>query len=291
MDNPIEALKFKFNLKKTGKIIVKSSPTYELTLNNINSLNKLMGTLPHVDKNKIPEFLKYIEEIDQDSKYLTIGDIKYVNIYNSTFKKNHPHKYTVDNEEYFSSDEWDMINFKDRHIIDIGGNNGDTSLYFAKKGAAEVIGFEPVPHLYELAIENIDLNKDLKNKISYVNKAVGGKRGKLKITSNSVKDYIDTDKSDMEIITVNDILNNYNFTLDILKMDCEGCEFEIIENENLTMFNDIIFEHHSKIVKKDYNILINKLKKEGFEIDLIKHSLFDYEDIGIIHAHNTNICK
>ena len=69
-------------------------------------------------------------------------------------------------------------------------------------------------------------------------------------------------------------------------MDCEGCEFEIILNEDLTMFNDIIFEHHSKQVGKDYKQLIKKLKEEGFKIntyDVIASSM-SFEDIGIIHA-------
>ena len=32
----------------------------------------------------------------------------------------------------------------------------------------------------------------------------------------------------------------------VLKMDCEWCEFEIILKEDLNMFHDIIFEHPQK---------------------------------------------
>ena len=90
----------------------------------------------------------------------------------------------------------------------------------------------------------------------------------------------------VEVITVNDVLNEYNFPVDILKMDCEGCEFEIILNEDLTMFTDIVFEHHSKIAGKDYKPLIEKLKKDGFKIDTysVEASKLEFEDIGIIHA-------
>ena len=70
-------------------------------------------------------------------------------------------------------------------------------------------------------------------------------------------------------------------------MDCEGCEFEIIHNEDLTMFKDIVFEHHSKIAGKDYKPLIEKLKKDGFKIDTypVAASNQSFEDIGIIHEY------
>lgn len=70
-----------------------------------------------------------------------------------------------------------IIDYQDRYVIDIGGNIGDTALYFAKSGA-NVISFEPVKHLYELAVENVNLNPTLKDKITFVNKAIGGKKRK-----------------------------------------------------------------------------------------------------------------
>ena len=68
-------------------------------------------------------------------------------------------------------------------------------------------------------------------------------------------------------------------------MDCEGCEFEVILNEDLSMFNDIIFEHHSKMVGKDYNILIDKLKKENFKINTFISNNDNFDEIGMIHAY------
>lgn len=285
LDNPIEALKFKFGLKNSCELNVKNSHQ-KIIINNESTLNEIIIKIKRIPQNKTSEFLKYMEEIDKNSQYTTIGDIKYINVRNSEFKENFPLEYAICTEEYFYGDEWNMVDFNGRHVIDIGGNNGDTSLYFAKKGA-EVIGFEPVKHLYDLALKNIDLNSNFKDKITFINKGVGAKRGELKITANSIKDYIDDDTYKMEIITIEDIINNYNFKPDILKMDCEGCEFEIILNEDLTMFNDIIFEHHSKIIGKDFRPLIEKLESYGFKIDTYPVVVSDlpFEDIGIIHAY------
>ena len=72
---------------------------------------------------------------------------------------------------------------------------------------------------------------------------------------------------------------------DVLKMDCEGCEFEIILNEDLSMFNDIIFEHHAVLVGKDCNILIEKLEKENFKINIFTSVTDDFDEVGMIHAY------
>lgn len=104
-------------------------------------------------------------------------------------------------------------------------------LYISLK-RAEVIGFEPVRHIFELGLENISLNEYLKDQITFVNKAVGIKKGQLELTAQTIESYIDTDTYAIEVTTLPDIFNEYDFTPDILKMDCEGCEFEIILNYN-----------------------------------------------------------
>ena len=282
--NPITALKFKFGFSNTCNLKIKNSD-YPLTLHHVDSINKLMTLIPIISNDKLNDFLRYIEDIDNDKEQINVNGINFINIYNSNFMKNKKHEYTIHLEEFFTDDEWDMVDFKGRHVIDIGGNVGDTPLYFAKKGAT-VLGFEPVKHLHELALKNVEINEELTDRVILVNKGIGGKRGTLTFQSNSVKGYSDKNSYDMEIITMEDLLNDYEFQPDILKMDCEGCEFEVIQNNDLTMFNDIIFEHHSKIAGKDYKPLIEKLNKEGFEINTysVAASQQGFDDIGIIHA-------
>lgn len=286
LKNPIQVLLFKFGLKKESEIKVKNI-TDKIILKNETELNRLMILLTTAKTDKYSELVKYIEKIDANNEIVSIGDINYINIYNTDFKNKNKIEYNICIEEYFSGDSWDMLDLNNRDIIDIGANIADTALYFAKNGA-NVIAFEPVKHLYELGLENIYLNSNLKDKIQFINKAVGAKRGILSIANPSTKSYInENDTYKTEVITISDVLNDYNFPADILKMDCEGCEFEIILNEDLTMFKDIVFEHHSKIAGKDFKPLIEKLKNDGFKIDTytVGASELEFEDIGIIHAY------
>lgn len=285
LKNPFEALQFKFGLKKECIIKIKNT-NLKIKLRHVESLNKLMKRIPTTNTEKYYELIEYIADIENNKEVVKIGGINYINIYNKSFIEKNPTLFNICNEEYFSDDQWNMINFKNRYIIDIGANVGDTALYFAENHA-KVIAFEPVIHLYELGLKNLSLNPKLKRNIKFINKAVGGKRGKLDISKSTTKTYVSTESYQIDVITVSDILTQYNFPPDILKMDCEGCEFEIIQNEDLSMFNDVIFEHHSQLVGKDYRPLIKILEKQGFKINTYKvnTSRAEFEDIGIIHAY------
>ena len=289
LKNPLSALLFKFGLKRKCNVKIKNSNEH-VDLTSINVLNKIMAILPFVKNDKLSELINYIQSIDNDDEFVFIDNIKYYNTLNTLFKKKYSqdfHHGDIILEEYFYDDDWDVINFKDRFVIDIGANCADRTLHFAKHGA-KVIGFEPVKHVYKLGLDNISLNPSLKKNISFINKAVGGGKGKLAIGDlNSSEEYVaQNEYYEIEIITITDVLNDYNFTPDVLKMDCEGCEFEIILNEDLSMFNDIIFEHHSLLTGKDYNILIEKLRKENFKINRFTVGCGNnFDELGIIHAY------
>ena len=71
-------------------------------------------------------------------------------------------------DEQFIKQAYRWLNVKEKYVIDIGANIGDTATYFALKGARHVYAFEPYPYSYNLAKKHINLNK-LNNKISSFN--------------------------------------------------------------------------------------------------------------------------
>lgn len=275
LKNPISCLLFKFGLKKEVTIKFKNT-NYELTVNSIRAINKIMSIIRWHDYN--PELGEYVNKLySGDEIFTVLDDIK---IYN-------PSMYPL-NEifiEYFIDYYSDFdIDYKDRIIIDIGANSGDTALYFASKGAT-VYGFEPVKEYYDMALKNFELNPNLSKNIKIFNYGVSYKKGKINIDAmDSTSRYVSEDDSySVDIISIKDIMNHV--TPDLLKMDCEGCEFEIIENCDLSKFNEIIFEQHSRIVGKDADILIDSLKKSGFKIEIAAVFDEDLDDLSLIHAY------
>ncbi|MCI2414733.1 MAG: FkbM family methyltransferase [Candidatus Aramenus sp.] len=153
-------------------------------------------------------------------------------------------------------------------VVDVGANIGDSSIYFAIKGAKKVLAFEPLPSVYQVALENVKLNK-LENVITLVNAGVGSSDGVIKVPST-----IDLDESggfhvsgqgDAEV-PVYSLKRIRGMVKDpyLLKMDCEGCEVDVILNSEDIDFEKIIFEHHAFLTNVPYKRLTRKLEEEGY---------------------------
>ena len=192
---------------------------------------------------------------------------------------------------FFEPDDYgDKISFKNRVVIDVGGNVADTALKFANWGGIEIHAFEAMPHLCKIAEENISLNPNLKDKIYFYNKAISSKNGTLTIyetEGSTVHSEYATEgiPREIEAVSIDYLLNELNIKPDVLKIDCEGCEYPIILESDLSMFNDIILEYHAFITKKPYTLLVDKLDEQGFTVDIYENIMGQIDDIGIIHAH------
>jgi FkbM family methyltransferase len=143
-------------------------------------------------------------------------------------------------------------------VVDIGAGIGDSSIYFAHLGA-EVYAFEPLPDSWKLAKMNIELNR-LEKRVHLHNKAVSGASGFLTmktikgepmLTTTSVScvlrnSYVEAGVA--EAVTLGQIIEQYGLdTIDLLKIDCEGCEFDILCDGNekaLGHVQKIVIEYH-----------------------------------------------
>ena len=59
----------------------------------------------------------------------------------------------------FVKQEYSRLPVKDRVVVDIGANIGDSSIYLALRGAKKVIGLEPFPKNFQIAKQNIATNR------------------------------------------------------------------------------------------------------------------------------------
>ncbi|MBP1357704.1 MAG: FkbM family methyltransferase, partial [Sulfolobus sp.] len=87
----------------------------------------------------------------------------------------------------FYKEEYSFLNIENSKttIIDIGAFIGDTPIYFASKGAKKVIALEPNPPTYNLALDNIKLNR-LEDKITLLNAGYGKKSGLVRVKSKEI---------------------------------------------------------------------------------------------------------
>ena len=184
--------------------------------------------------------------------------------------------------DVFVEKELEMLDVKGKVVIDIGANIGDSPVYFVLKGAERVIAIEPFPYTYELLKNNISTN-GVSEKVTALNVAIGGKTGMINVSpflTNTVG-TLATDTHDgvqIKILTVNDLLEDLNLNLNdiILKMDCEGCEYEVlptISKSNFNKINEIFIEYHNglKYLKDilNQNGFITTVKSKGRKMGLL----------------------
>lgn len=160
--------------------------------------------------------------------------------------------------ETFIRESYGCFNLKNSTVIDVGAFIGDSAAYFASKGAKKVLAFEAAPPIFKIAQENIKMNK-LQNTVDIRNNAVAGREGEVKLNfycsqpgSSSIifQDHaLRSTYYQVKTTTLNQIMKEVNY-VDLLKIDCEGAEYQILQvasNEgNLKNISNIIMEIHGR---------------------------------------------
>ena len=189
--------------------------------------------------------------------------------------------------------EYEMQGFeimKNDVIIDIGGHIGLFSLYASLKNPnGKIISIEPHPQNFLLLKENMQNNNFLKTKI--VNKAIINSNKDIELFIDSQDDSAHsihgTGNNSIQIkgTTLKDIMqDNQISNCNMLKMDCEGSEFEIIESlsdEEVLQIEKICLEYHIKDNDSlNLDNLRNRLKKIGYNVNITPTNDF----LGMLYA-------
>lgn len=170
--------------------------------------------------------------------------------------------------EVFVGQVYSLVDVKGKEVVDIGASIGDSAIYFVLKGAKKVYAVEPHPIAYNEMLDNIKLN-NMYDRITPINAAIGSKPGFIFIETIACANdiatiYYGTNSNSgsfkVPVITLDQLVKEYNIKPDVLKMDCEGCEYDMILNdyEHVRMFKELIFEYHEMNGRKVIELL-NKL--------------------------------
>ncbi|MEX2014104.1 MAG: FkbM family methyltransferase [Parcubacteria group bacterium] len=174
----------------------------------------------------------------------------------------------------------DLANLSPKIFVDIGAHFGVFSIEAAKLFPnASVYSFEPDPENFYLLKQNIKLN-NLEKRVIPENFAISSRRGILKFFRNNISSlrnslYKAPDQGDYaEVrtasITLSDAFHKNKIEhCDLLKLDCEGAEFEILLGSSRSTFlkiDRVAVEYHDHTTKYTHRDIINFLENNGFKV-------------------------
>jgi FkbM family methyltransferase len=141
-------------------------------------------------------------------------------------------------------------------VVDIGGYIGDFSIYAARYlDARRVVVYEPTVENFRILQENV-VGNGYGDRIVAVNKAVsGGSEVTLNVDIRESEEvhvsaywYPDSERRTIPSITLGQLLEIHGLDrVDLLKVDCEGAEYDILSGTPLSVYQricNIVFEYH-----------------------------------------------
>ena len=174
------------------------------------------------------------------------------------------------------SEDWN-----NKTIIDVGGECGDTAIYYASKGA-KVYAFEPIRAHYDAMLRNINLNPEIANRITPTNAAIG-KDGKLKFYQSDRAEIAEgasfvynthgknARTAEVDGYSLGTVYSKFNIkNVDLLKMDCKGCEFYLVDDD-LRNVNYVKIEYLSFDDSHRLEDLLGLLSRNDFQYIIFRH--------------------
>ncbi|WP_054843011.1 FkbM family methyltransferase [Vulcanisaeta distributa] len=191
-------------------------------------------------------------------------------------------------------DRYGVINFRNKDVIDAGAFIGDTTIYFIMRGANRVVAIEPHPKAFRELVRNIKLN-GLNDRVIPINAALSSITGSTCVSMDLdlgsimatyfgpvTDDTTCTSDVKIRLITLGEVINETRVRTDVLKMNCEGCEYDVILNdyEHVRLFRELVFEYHRWVTGIPVKELLRVLSRD-FKCDFIGRA---YEDYGYVYC-------
>jgi len=184
-------------------------------------------------------------------------------------------------------------------VIDIGAGLGDFAIAAARRHPqARVLAFEPFPASADLCRRNVRLNRTAN--VHVIEAAVGQGNGAIGLDISSPESVQYSTASgaarqstlQVKIQSLAEVFAEYAITrCDLLKLDCEGAEFEILltlDRAILNQIDSISLEYHDGVTAAGHRELEIALASAGFVVTRVDNPV--HASLGYIHA-DRNIVK
>lgn len=187
--------------------------------------------------------------------------------------------------EIFLQEEYGVVP-NDSTIIDLGANIGTFSVYAAVTARnVRVYAYEPLKAFYDLMLENVRAN-GCERAVECFNYAVAGDSKPRRLAVEGTDFFFPTlvgaEKEEggvrsieVPCVTLAGIVESNRIeAVDLLKMDCEGAEYEILYNAPPALFpriKEIRMEYHNLDADgQNVEALREFLQSNGYAISLLK---------------------
>lgn len=185
-----------------------------------------------------------------------------------------------------TGNEYSIHNNWPHNVIDIGGHIGSFSFFMLQhRGCKRSIVLEPDPGNFKLLQNNLKEFID-NNQATAINAGIGKPDHKLKLFQHVPDNtggiaYVPSSEGQIDTVTLDSLIDMLDDSPILLKLDCEGCEYEAIRScTKLHRINAIVGEFHVRLNQTEQT-LRKILTSQGF--------LFNYHHtsnhIGLFGAH------
>lgn len=166
-----------------------------------------------------------------------------------------------------------ILKIKNPIVVDIGAYIGVTPLFFARHKGAKIYAIEPHPDSYKSLLENVRGTS-----IVCINNAIADYEGVQYIFQSnksigmsviSPRDLKGYDKIPVTTITLKHLFKSLGIThVDLLKIDVEGCEYEIFlsdEFKDVVPVIDYIIGEAHEVNSTPYTLIKPILEQYGYK--------------------------
>ncbi|HZR99417.1 MAG TPA: FkbM family methyltransferase [Chloroflexota bacterium] len=183
-----------------------------------------------------------------------------------------------------------------RVVVDLGAGFGDFAIYAASRyPRSTVYAYEPSPESFVMLQENVRLNRAGRvHAFPYavVGRAAGpltlytGTRAKVQHTLVGAGKLAAGRAVEVETVALADVFREHGIDrCDLLKIDCEGAEYDIIlqsDAATIGRISHIAMEYHDGVTAYSHRDLAAFLRRQGFQISLRRNQA--HAELGYLYA-------